>query len=121
MSRGNATSGAPICSGMISFASPTNSGVANSSSMIVPCMVNSSLYCWSDTTWLSGPKSWMRMIIAIRPPTRKNPKDVIRYRWPMTLWSVEDSQSAMIEPLRARRALIAAAAPAVRAWSLCAP
>ena len=65
---------------MISFASPTNSGVANSSSMIAPCMVNSSLYCWSDTTWLSGPKSWMRMIIAISPATMKNPKDVIRYR-----------------------------------------
>jgi hypothetical protein len=26
LSRGNATSGAPICSGMISFANPTNSG-----------------------------------------------------------------------------------------------
>ena len=44
-SRGNATSGAPICSGMITLAKPTNSGVANSSSMIVPCIVNSWLYC----------------------------------------------------------------------------
>ena len=65
---------------MISFANPTNSGVANSSSMIVPCIVNSSLYCWSDTMWLFGPISCARMIIAIRPPTRKNPNDVIRYR-----------------------------------------
>ncbi len=40
-SRGNATSGAPIWSGMITFANPKNSGVANSSSMIVPCIVNS--------------------------------------------------------------------------------
>ncbi len=40
-SRGNATSGAPIWTGMITFAKPTNSGVANSSSMIVPCMVKS--------------------------------------------------------------------------------
>ena len=39
--RGNATSGDPICSGMITLAKPKNSGVANSSSMIVPCMVNS--------------------------------------------------------------------------------
>ena len=46
-SRGNATSGAPICSGMITLAKPANSGVANSSSMIVPCMVNSWLYCSS--------------------------------------------------------------------------
>ncbi len=79
---------------MISFANPTNSGVANSSSMIVPCMVNS---------------SWIRMIMAMRPAARKNPKDVIRYRWPMTLWSVEESQSAMIEPLRARRGEVSAA------------
>ena len=89
---------------MISFANPTNSGVANSSSMIVPCMVNSSLYCWSETTWLSGPNSWSRMIMAIRPPIRKNANEVIRYRCPMTLWSVEDSQSARIEPLRSLRA-----------------
>ena len=39
--RGNATSGAPICSGMMQLAKPTNSGVANSSSMIVPCIVKS--------------------------------------------------------------------------------
>ena len=44
-SRGNATSGEPICSGSSSLANPMNSGVANSSSMIAPCMVNSSLYC----------------------------------------------------------------------------
>ena len=40
-SRGNATSGAPIWSGMIALPKPKNSGVANSSSMIVPCIVNS--------------------------------------------------------------------------------
>ena len=84
---------------MISLANPTNSGVANSSSMIVPCMVNSSLYCWSDTMRPFGPSSWARMIIAIMPPTRKKKNDVIRYRWPMILWSVDDSQSARIEPL----------------------
>jgi hypothetical protein len=37
--RGNATSGAPICSGMIALPKPKNSGVANMSSMIVPCIV----------------------------------------------------------------------------------
>ena len=65
---------------MISLASPTNSGVANSSSMIAPCIVNSSLYCWSDTMWLSGPISCARMIMAISPPIMKNPNEVIRYR-----------------------------------------
>ena len=88
---------------MISFANPTNSGVANSSSMIVPCIVNSSLYCWSDTMWVSGPNSWARMIIAITPAARKKPNDVIRYRCPMILWSVVDSQSARTEPLRGLR------------------
>ena len=41
LSRGNATSGEPICSGMIMLPKPKNSGVAKSSSMIVPCMVKS--------------------------------------------------------------------------------
>jgi hypothetical protein len=44
-SRGKATSGAPICSGMSALAKPANSGVANSSNMIVPCIVNSWLNC----------------------------------------------------------------------------
>ncbi len=101
-SRGNATSGAPICSGMISLAKPTNSGVANSSSMIVPCMVNSWLYCWSDTNLLPGLASSARMIRAITPANRKNANEVIRYRWPMILWSVEDSQLASNDPLRLR-------------------
>ena len=56
---------------MISFANPTNNGVANSSSMIVPCTANSSLYCWSVTTWLSGPNSGIRMIMAIRPAIKE--------------------------------------------------
>jgi hypothetical protein len=41
LSRGKATSGDPICNGMIALPNPKNSGVANSSSMIVPCMVKS--------------------------------------------------------------------------------
>ncbi len=44
LSRGNATSGEPICSGMIALAKPANSGVAKSSSMIAPCMVKNWLY-----------------------------------------------------------------------------
>jgi hypothetical protein len=46
LSRGKATSGAPICSGMTALANAANSGVANSSSMTSPCMVNSWLYCY---------------------------------------------------------------------------
>jgi hypothetical protein len=36
---GNATSAAPIWSGMITLAKPTNSGVANINNMMVPCIV----------------------------------------------------------------------------------
>ena len=78
-SRGKATSGAPICSGMIAFAQPANAGVANSSSMIRPCMVNSWLYCsWSRTICRPGSNSSARITIAIRPASRKNTIDVIR-------------------------------------------
>ena len=70
-SRGNATSGEPICNGMISLAKPTNSGVANSSSMIVPCIVNSWLN-WSPlNNWVPGRASSARIIMAMRPPTQE--------------------------------------------------
>ncbi len=71
-SRGKATSGEPICSGMITFVKPTNSGVAKSNSMIAPCMVKSWLYCSFVTSWLPGLASSARMIRAIQPPMRKN-------------------------------------------------
>nr|WP_243761268.1 hypothetical protein [Streptomyces sp. YIM 98790] len=77
-SRGKATSGAPICSGMIQFAKPANSGVANISSMIVPCMVNSWLNCSLVTTWVPGRASSARMIRAITPPMMKKTNDVMK-------------------------------------------
>jgi hypothetical protein len=77
-SRGNATSGEPICSGMITFAKPTNSGVANSSSMIVPCIVKSWLYCSPLKNCCPGRASSARISMAIRPPTRKNANEVMR-------------------------------------------
>jgi hypothetical protein len=39
--------------------------VANSTSMVVLCMANSSLHCGPGTMWLSGPNSYARMIMAI--------------------------------------------------------
>ena len=88
-SRGNATSGAPICSGMSALANPANSGVANSSSMIVPCIVNSWLYCSGlSTTCRPGATSSARISSASRPPSRKKTNEVMKYRLPMTLWSV---------------------------------
>jgi hypothetical protein len=78
LSRGKATSGEPICSGMMTLAKPTNSGVANSSNMIVPCMVNSWLYCSPLKNCVPGRASSARIISAMRPPTRKKTNDVVR-------------------------------------------
>ncbi len=77
-SRGKATSGAPIWSGISSLAKPAKVGVANSSSMIVPCMVNSWLNCSLLSNCIPGRASSARISSAMTPPARKNPNDVIR-------------------------------------------
>ncbi len=79
LSRGKATSGAPICNGINALVNPANNGVANSSSMIVPCMVNSWLYCSGSLTICSpGSASSARINRAIRPPTRKKMNEVMK-------------------------------------------
>ncbi len=88
LSRGNATSGAPICNGMSQFAKPEKTGVANISSMIVPCIVNAWLYCSFERIWVPGRASSARSTRAINPPMRKNANDVTRYSDPIVLWSV---------------------------------
>ena len=99
-SRGNATSGAPICSGMITLAKPANSGVANISSMIVPCIVNSWLYCsLVCRICMPGSNSSARISSAITPPKQKNTNEAIRYMYPMVLWSVEVIQLTTMRPL----------------------
>ena len=76
--RGNATSGAPICNGMSALAKPENSGVANSSSMIEPCIVKSWLYCSGVVNCMPGCASSARITSAITPPIMKNANVVIR-------------------------------------------
>ena len=85
LSRGNATSGAPIWIGMIAFARPANIGVANSSIISVPWMVNSWLYCSELTTCSPGRASSARISMARIPATRKKPNEVVMYRLPITL------------------------------------
>ena len=97
-SRGNATSGAPICSGMIRFPNAKNSGVANISSISVPCIVNSWLYCSGDRNCSSGRPSSARISMAIRPPRMKKTNDVVRYIRPMVLWSVVRSRFDSRDP-----------------------
>ena len=78
-SRGKATSGAPICSGISALANPANSGVANSSSMIVPCMVNSWLYCSGvSTTCSPGLASSARITSAMMPARMNQMNEVMK-------------------------------------------
>ncbi len=77
-SRGNATSGAPIWSGMIQLAKPVKSGIAKSSSMIEPCMVNAWLNCSLEINCVPGRASSARITRASAPPSRKKTKAVTR-------------------------------------------
>ena len=77
--RGKETSGAPICSGMSALAKPAKSGVAKSSSMIVPCIVKSWLN-WSglSTSCRPGSSNSARMTRAIAPPSRNQMNEVMK-------------------------------------------
>src|SRR4051794_41155910 len=86
---------------MIRLPNAKNSGVANISSMIVPCMVNSWLYCSGDRNCRPGRASSPRISMAIRPPMRKNANEVVRYIRPMVLWSVVRSRFDSREPFTA--------------------
>jgi hypothetical protein len=83
--RGKATSGAPICNGMIQLAKPVNSGIANMSNMIEPCIVNAWLNCSFDMICSPGRASSARISSAITPPTMKNTNAVTRYIVPIFL------------------------------------
>ena len=84
-SRGKATSGEPIWIGMTRLPKAKNSGVANISSITVPCMVNSWLYCSGDRNCSPGRASSARISMAIRPPTMKNTNEAVRYIRPIVL------------------------------------
>ena len=77
-SRGKATYGTPICSGTRMLEKPTNSGVANSSSMMLPCIVNIWLYCALLRNCIPGLANSPRIANAITPPMMKNTNDVMR-------------------------------------------
>ena len=56
--------------------------------MIVPCMVNSWLYCSGERNCIPGRASSARMNSAIRPPIMNQVNDVAMYMTPRTLGSV---------------------------------
>ena len=71
--------------------------------MIVPCMVNSWLYCSGDRNCIPGRASSARMSRAISPPSMKNTKDVIMYMIPICFASVVRRSRANAEPLTGGR------------------
>ncbi len=84
----------------MTFAKPAKSGVANISSITVPCMVNSWLYCsLVCRICIPGSNSSARISSAITPPRQKNTNEAIRYMYPMVLWSVEVIQLTTMRPL----------------------
>src|SRR3978361_1980872 len=66
--------------------------------MIVPCRVNSWLYCSTERNCRPGWASSARISSAISPPIRKKANDVIRYRIPRSLGSVVFSIRPTNEP-----------------------
>ena len=98
-SRGNETSGEPICSGIIALAKPANNAVANKNSIKVPCMVNSWLYCSLLKNCKPGDANSARIPNAIAPAITKKAKEVIMYRLPITLWSVDVIHLTTVRPL----------------------
>src|SRR6185312_7990602 len=73
-------------------------GVAKNSSMIVPCIVNSWLYCSGDRNCRPGRASSARISNAMKPPIMKNTNDVTRYISPICFASVVRSSRDNAEP-----------------------
>ena len=59
--------------------------MANSSSMIVPCIVKNWLYVSYCRNWMPGNASSARIASASAPPKRKNTKAVMKYIFAITL------------------------------------
>ncbi len=58
------------------------------SSISVPCIVNSWLYCSLEKCCSPGRASSARIMMAMRPATMKNTNDVTKYMTAMSLWDV---------------------------------
>src|SRR4029450_9898819 len=60
--------------------------------IVVPCMVKSSLYCAAVRTVPFASKSWSRMSSASMPPTMKKTSAAAPYMIPIFLWSTVVNQ-----------------------------
>ena len=78
LSRGNATSRAPICSGMTKLKNAALIGMITRKIMIRPCMVKNWLKVPPSIKSFSGTASWVRMATASPPPTSEKKSAVKR-------------------------------------------
>ncbi len=78
LSRGKATSRAPICSGIRKLKNAAESGMTARNTIVVPCIVKSWLYVSAETNPMFGRASCVRIITASSPPIRKNASAVQR-------------------------------------------
>ncbi len=83
--RGSAMSGAPIISGIIQLASPTNAGITPPKIMISACIVVMELKNSGCTNCRPGIASSERITIAIAPPMKNIVRLKTRYIVPMSL------------------------------------
>ncbi len=83
--RGSAMSGAPIMSGIIQLASPTNAGMTAPNTMISACIVVIELKNSGCTNCSPGIASSERITIAIAPPMKNITRLNTRYIVPMSL------------------------------------
>src|SRR3989440_5994312 len=60
--------------------------------MVVPCIVNSSLYCAAVSKLPFGPASWSRSSSASTPPITRKASAVVPYMMPIFLWSIVVNQ-----------------------------
>ena len=93
--RGSAMSGAPIISGICQLASPTKPGMAKPKIMTSACTVVIWLKKCGSTICSPGSHNSERITSDITPPRMAMVKANTRYRVPMSLWLVVNSQREM--------------------------
>ena len=90
--RGSAMSGAPICSGTIQLARPTNAGMTAPKIMTSACIVVMELKNIGSTSCRPGLNNSARITMAMAPPMKNMIRLNTRYIVPMSLWFVASNQ-----------------------------
>ncbi|MNN44098.1 hypothetical protein D3C81_1583760 [compost metagenome] len=78
--KGNATSRAPICSGITAFIRAKMTGITPRKIIVVPCIVINSLNCCAVTKLFIGFASCTRISNASMPPIPKKKPPATKYK-----------------------------------------